>query len=374
VQNTAIHWLVYVYTGSTAKLGLFTLLTNMPVVLFTPLAGLIIDRQNRHKLFRLILTLSIFPPLCMGIFFVFWRFNFYVLVLFSLLGQLLSAVDMPLRQVYISSIVPQRYLTQALSFQALSFHTSRILGSALGGYLIVLFSPVVNFCLNALSYLPFLIFLKKISPGKTELPSSQKKSLKKDFVELFTFLNRVKVAYFLILQVSLFSFLGVSYPIVLPKLAVEVYSGLATDYGFLSSVLGCGAMLGALTLGISKTSEKDVCKRVWTTQILFSLALLLISLNQNKIFTSLAVFLMGFSFTNFFPLINTSLQRLTPEALRGRVMSLFTLAFIGTVPFGQFFVGFLVDVLGIKVLSFALSLCIMITSSLFYFKTQNFND
>jgi len=371
VQNTAVYWLVYVNTGSSAKLGLFSLLTTMPGVIFTFFAGTIIDRQDRWRLFRLILSLSILPPLSLAIFFSLFGFNLYFLAFLILIGQILSAVDMPLRQVCISTIVPPRYLTQALSFQALSFHTSRILGSYLGGYTMALFSPVVNFWLNALSYLPFIIFLKWIKPENTEFCITEKRSLKKDLFELYKFLKHAKLAYFLILQVAVFSFLGVSFPIVLPRLAIEAFSGSAIDYGLLSSILGCGAMLGALSLGLRSSESQRVCKKVWLTQLLFSLSLILIALSQNKWLTLLAILLMGFSFTNFFPLINSSLQRLTPDVLRGRVMSLFTFAFTGTVPIGQLFSGFLVDILGIKVLSFALSLSIMFISSLFYLKMQS---
>ncbi len=370
VQNTAVHWLVYVNTGSSAKLGLFSLLTTIPGVIFTLFAGSIIDRQSRWRLFRLILSLSILPPLFLAIFFSFFGFNLYFLALLTLIGQTLSAVDMPLRQVCISNIVPPRYLTQALSFQALSFHTSRILGSSLGGYVMALFSPVVNFWLNALSYLPFIIFLKRIEPENTEFCITERRSLKKDFSELYKFLQQVKLTYFLILQVAVFSFFGVSFPIVLPRLAVEAFSGSAIDYGLLSSILGCGAMFGALSLGLRASESQKVCKKVWLTQLLFSLSLVLVALSQNKVLTLLGIFLMGFSFTNFFPFINSSLQRLTPDVLRGRVMSLFTFAFTGTVPVGQLFSGFLVDLLGIKALSFVLSLSIMFISSLFYLKTQ----
>jgi MFS family permease len=374
VQNTAVHWLVYINTGSSSKLGLFSFLTTMPGVVFTLFAGTIIDRLDRWRLFRIILLLSILPPLILGIFYSLFGFNLYIVALLTLIGQILSAVDMPLRQVCISNIVPPRYLTQALSFQALSFHTSRILGSSLGGYLMSLFSPAVNFWLNALSYLPFIVFLRRINPENTELCISEKRSLKKDFSELYKFLRQVKLTYFLILQVAVFSFLGVSFPIVLPRLAVEAFSGKALDYGLLSSILGCGAMFGALSLGFRTSESQNVCKRVWLTQLLFSLSLLLIALSQHKVFTLLGIFLMGFSFTNFFPMINSSLQRLTPEGLRGRVMSLFTFAFTGTVPIGQLFSGFLVDILGIKVLSFALSLSIMFISSLFYLKTQRLEE
>ncbi|NAZ30550.1 MAG: MFS transporter [Caldimicrobium sp.] len=370
VQNTAVHWLVYINTGSSAKLGFFSLLTTMPGVVFTLFSGSIIDRLDRWRLFRIILLLSILPPLFLGIFFSLLGFNLYIVVLLTLIGQILSAVDMPLRQVCISNIVPPEYLTQALSFQALSFHTSRILGSSLGGYLMALFSPEVNFWLNALSYLPFIVFLRRIKPENTEVYNLEKRSLKKDFSELYKFLRQVKLTYFLILQVAVFSFLGVSFPIVLPRLAVEAFSGKALEYGLVSSILGCGAMFGALSLGFRASESQNVCKRVWLTQLLFSLSLLLIALSQHKVFTLLGIFLMGFSFTNFFPIINSSLQRSTPEGLRGRVMSLFTFAFTGTVPIGQLFSGFLVDILGIKVLSFALSLSIMFISSLFYLKTQ----
>jgi len=333
-------------------------------------SGAIIDRTDRWLLFRRLLFLSIFPPLFLSLTYYIFGFNLYLLLFFALLSQLLSSLDLPLRQVCISSIVPPSQLTQALSLQAFSFHTSRLFGSSIGGYILSLAGPSLSFLLNAISYVPFILFTGRIAPLRKGFASPEERSLKRDFAELKEFLLKERLVLFLILQVAFFSFLGVSFPVVLPKLAVEFFSGGAVDYGLFSGGIGFGAMLGALSLSLTRLDHAGELRHVYLTQILFCLSLILLATSKLREHALLSLFIMGFSFTNFFPIINSVLQRLTPDNLKGRVMSLFTLAFTGTVPFGQVFSGLLADLFGIKALCFLMSLGIIILSTVFRIKMK----
>ncbi len=365
----SVYWEVYAYTKSAANLGFFVYFTTFPNIIITPLAGILIDRIHRWKLFKKIITILTFISLLIALMFHFNLFNLYLFGFLILLFNSFSAFDMPLRQVIISSLVPPLVLTQALSLQALSFHSARILGSSLGGLILSFRFPALNFWINALSYLPFLLFACLTKPLKNFTKKQERISLREALLEVIKFCRQKKILRILLWQTAFFSFFGVSFSVLLPKFAAEILKGSALEYGILSSLLGIGAIFGALNLSIFHQATKPLY-HLLLTQILFSLSLVLLRVAWDNNLVYFSIFLMGFSFTNFFPLINSTLQRLTPESLRGRVMSLFTLCFTGTTPFGQLFFGIMGEEIALKNLLLFLSAVIILISLFFYFSLK----
>ncbi|MFN3921881.1 MAG: MFS transporter, partial [Caldimicrobium sp.] len=113
IQTTALHWLIYNFRHSTSDLGLFIFLTTFPSIFITLFSGFLIDRFNKKSFLKLLLCLSIFPPLFMGLLVYLGYFNFWIFLFLSFLGTVFASIDMPLRQVFISEIVPPLYLTKA---------------------------------------------------------------------------------------------------------------------------------------------------------------------------------------------------------------------------------------------------------------------
>ncbi|MFN3406889.1 MAG: MFS transporter, partial [Caldimicrobium sp.] len=157
IQTTALHWLIYKIRNSTADLGLFVFLTSFPTIFLTLLSGFLIDRFDKKRFLQVLLFFALFPPLIMMILVSWGYYNFWTFLILTFLSSGIAAIDMPLRQVFISEIVPSFYLTKALSLQAISFNSARMLGPALAGYLLQHFSTAYCFFLNALSFFLMLV-------------------------------------------------------------------------------------------------------------------------------------------------------------------------------------------------------------------------
>lgn len=374
MHTTAQNWLVYELTGSSFYLGLLSFFSSSPIVLFGLIAGFLIDKFNRKKFLILITFLSIFPPLILGFLVQKAWVSFWQIAFLAFLLNSFSSIDMPLRQVFISEIVPLKLLTQALSVQAFSFNLARMLGPALAGFIISYYSLYVCFYLNALSFLPFLLFLIFfIQPQTSEVKelSSQTLNLKKEVKEIILFLKNNLTLLAVLLSVSNFTFFGISTLILLPVIVHQLYGGEAKEFGILSSFIGLGAILGSLYVFI----KKEISQKL---EHLFK-ALLLMGFSMVGLvfcpFWSLTLFLsllIGFSFTNFFPIANSYLQENTPSQLRGRIMSLFTISFMGVTPLGNFLIGFLAEYLSLKTL-LLFYFVLLLSFQLLIFKTLTKN-
>lgn len=345
IYNTAVVWLVYELTKSSFYLGIFSLVNSIPAILITLLSGPLIDRFDRKNLMSFLLFLSVFPSLFLGVLTQLKMVTFFHVLILSTIASSLSAIDAPLRQVFISEIVPSNYLTKALSFQALSFNLARMLGPFVAGVILSKDGIFTCFYLNALSYIPFFFFVKFfIKPeGVRKSPSLEKrKTFIKSLIELFGFLKDNKNVLMVILATSNFTLFGTSLMILFPLIVDKVYQGGGKEYGFLSSVIGMGAILGASYIIFRKETQDKLFTLLLATSI-FCFGVLGINLFQNWTLTLIFCFLIGFSFTNFYPVANSYIQEHTPQEIRGRVISFFTLSFIGVHPLGGFLVGFLAE-------------------------------
>ena len=348
IQNTAQIWLVYELTWSALYLGIFNFLSSFPTIIFTFISGILIDLFDRRKMLSLIAFFSIFPPLILGILTQFKLVTFWQVTFLAFLSGCLSALDVPLRQVFISEIVPMKFLTKALSFQALSFHTARMLGPFFAGLIISYGSLYQCFYINALSFIPFFIFLTFFikTTKQKEVKKIEKGEMRGSYKEVYEFLKREKKILNVIFSVANFTVFGATVMILLPIFVHKVHGKGGKEFAFLSSVLGLGAIFGATSVIFTKPIS-DKIKHLFKTTIILSLGLLGLNLIKNWYFTLFFCFIIGFSFANFFPIANSYLQENTPDHLRGRIISLFTLAFLGMHPIGSFIAGFLANKIGL---------------------------
>lgn len=351
VYNTAVTWLVYDLTRSSLYLGIFSLANSIPAILVTLLSGFIIDCFDRKKLMSFLLFLSVPPSLLLGILTQSSFVNFTYVLFLSLIASSISAIDAPLRQVFISEIVPSNYLTKALSFQALSFNLARMLGPFIAGIILSQTNIWACFYLNALSYVPFFLFVtffikpqfshKHLIRGGGTFVGS--------VTELFKFLKTNRNVLSVILAISNFTFFGASLMILFPVIVDKVYGGGGKEYGFLSSMVGVGAILGAIYV-ILKRDLQDKLLNLLVATFIFCAGILGVAFSENWVLTLVACFLIGCSFTNLYPIANSYIQEHTPSELRGRVISFFTLSFIGVHPLGGFLVGILAASFSLKLI------------------------
>ena len=370
VQSTAQIWLVYELTWSALYLGIFNFLSSFPTIILTFISGVLTDLFDRRKMLSIIAFFSIFPPLILGILTQFKLITFWQVTFLAFLSGCFSAIDTPLRQVFISEIVPMRFLTKALSFQALSFHTARMLGPFFAGVIISYGTLYQCFYINALSFIPFFIFLTFFikTQKQVEIKKIGREEIKRSYKEVYNFLKKEKKILNVIFSVANFTVFGAAVMILLPIIVHKIYGKGGKEFAFLSSVLGLGAIFGASSV-IFRKPISDQIKHLFKTTIILSLGLLGLNLIKNWYFTLIFCFIIGFSFTNFFPVANSYLQENTPDHLRGRIISLFTLAFLGMHPVGSFIAGFLANKIGVHAtLSLYITLLLFLNTFLLGFK------
>ncbi len=315
------------------------------------IGGVLIDKFNKKNFLTLINLFSIFPPLILGILVQTQSVYFWQITFLAFFLNCLSAIDLPLRQVFIGEIVPPGLLTQALSIQAISFNLARMIGPALAGLIISYYSISLCFYLNALSFIPFLLFLlffiyPQTSESKPKL--TQNFSLKSDLKEIVSFLKAKPSVLAALLSISNFTFFGISVLILLPVIVHKFYGGKAKEFGFISSTIGLGAILGSIYIFLKKEIPQKL-KHLLKASLLLGFSIIGITFSPSWWLTVLYSLLIGFSFTNFFPIANSYLQKNTPSNLKGRIMSLFTISFLGVSPIGNFVIGVLADNFPIKI-------------------------
>ncbi|MCS7198812.1 MAG: MFS transporter [Caldimicrobium sp.] len=349
IQTTALHWLIYSMRFSTADLGLFVFLTSFPSIFVTLIAGFIIDQLSRKKLLQVLILFSMVPPLLIFFIVYFEKQTFELLLLLSFFSSVFSSIDMPLRQVFISEIVSSKYLTQALSLQAFSFNSARMLGPALAGFIIDHIALSFCFLVNFFSFIPLFLFTFFIKYATSFKRSTGKFELREEVLRFLSFLKKEKKIPVILLLISSFTFLATSVLILLPLLTLQVLRGSAKDFALLSSATGVGALVGALT-GFFRRERLTDMGQLMLAHIFWIFGMIGLIFGDSFPIYFMSMFFVGMSFTNFYPVANGLLQKHTPQELRGKVMSLFSVAFLGMAPLGQMFVGFLAEYISIKVL------------------------
>lgn len=358
IQTTALHWLIYDLNKSSYELGLYSLITNLPGVIITLLAGFIIDRFPTKRLLQIILSLSLFPPLMFILLLELQKYNFWLLLIPGLIASFLSSIDMPLRQVFIGEIVPTRYLTQALSLQAFSFNSARMLGPLIAGAILP-HSAVLCFWVNFFSFLPFLIFTFSIEGGKGPKETKKRLSLNSEVNDFLRLLRTRAEILLLLLLVATFTFLATSIIILLPMIVHEYLNGSSREFGILSSAVGIGAIGGAIMVFLTRKSNVEL-NQLLRAHFLWVVGIIGLIFARNFQIYYFSLILIGMAFTHFYPVANALIQKKSNMEHKGKVMSLFTVAFIGVAPLGQFFVGFLSEILDLTVLLLLISVLLII--------------
>ncbi len=342
INNTALQWLIYKVTHSSFYLGLTNFLSSFPIILLGFFTGFFIDKYNHKELFTSVLFLSVLPPLGMGLCMQIGALTFSKIAFFVFFAGCLSAFDVPLRQVIISDIVPLNFLTQALSLQSLSFNIARMIGPMIAGWFIARNSFSTCFYLNALSFVPFLFFMKYFInlPETKKISPAKKFSFFSSLKEAFMYVRKKLYLLKVIVAVSIFTFFGASLLVLLPLIVHQGLKGGAKEFALASSSIGMGAILGALSVTFRKVF-KDKRFHLFLANVILATGLFGLSLVKSLFFLLAFCLLIGFSFTNFIPIANSFLQEECSPEMRGRIVSFFSMSFLGIYPFGTLTAGFL---------------------------------
>jgi MFS family permease len=343
MQSVAQSWLVYRLTGSSLLLGSVGFASQIPVFLVAPVGGIIADRHNRQHVVigtqtaSMLLAFTLAALTLTGVVQV-W----HIFVLASLLG-VVNAFDIPGRQSFLSDMVGREDLMNAIALNSSMFNGARIIGPAIAGILVARIGEGWCFFANAVSYIAVIIGLLMMRVrGRSHRVSGSPLA---HIVEGFRFVRHTGPIRAILLLLGLVSLVAMPYTVLMPVFADKILHGGARGLGILMGATGVGALLGALTLA-TRSGARGLGRWVALSCGGFGLSLVLFSLSRSFWISAALLLPVGFCMMLQMSSSNTLVQAMVPDHLRGRVMSVYSMMFMGMAPFGALFGGALADRLG----------------------------
>jgi MFS family permease len=345
VQLVAQNWLVYRLTGSPAMLGMVNFVGLVPSLPMGLWAGWLADRFDKRRLVliaqvTLFVQASVLAVLTLTGLVQVW--HVMVLAFFSGLAQ---ALDTPARQSFVVELVGKEDLTNAIALNSTIFNVARSAGPAVAGLLVIAVGEGFAFGINAISFLPVIGALmimrtRSVRHATKEAPHRQ-------IAEGFRYIGNDKMVWVIISIVGVSAFFVMPYSVLLPVFAQEVFGGGADIYGFLMTCVGAGALVGALTVAsLGPASRRGPLLNAAT--IVFASLVLSFAFIRTLWLAAAALTATGFFFVVQNSLANTLIQLSVPDRLRGRVMSIYFLVFMGAMRLGALQAGYVARYTSVK--------------------------
>jgi MFS family permease len=343
MQTVAQSWLVYKLTGSSLKLGAVGFASQIPVFLMAPVGGMVADRVNRHRVVIATQVASMILALILAALTLTHVVQvWHIFVLAALLG-VVNAFDIPGRQSFLVDMVGREDLMNAIALNSSMFNGARVVGPAIAGILLVKIGEGGCFLANGISYIAVIIGLLMMRVDAR--PRSTSDSPLDDIIEGFRWVSHTGPIRALLLLLGLVSLVGMPYTVLMPVFADHILHSGAKGLGILMGFTGIGALLGALTLAV-RTGVRGLGRLISICCAGFGVSLIVFAFS--KIFWLSAALLIpvGFFIMLQMACSNTLIQAMVPDALRGRVMALYSMMFMGMAPFGALLGGAMADRLG----------------------------
>lgn len=367
MQTMAMSWLVYRLTKSTILLGTVGFVSQVPALILTPLAGVLADRGNRLRKLVIIQALAMLQAFILAVLVLTGRIEVWHILLLSAFLGCITAFDIPIRQSFVIEMIERREdLGNAIALNSSLVNGARLLGPSIAGILIAAVGEGVCFLLNGLSYLAVLgaLLAMRMRPDKhMERQSKILGEIREGFIYAFGFLP---IRYLLSL-LALMSMAAISYQVLMPVFAEELLHGGPNALGFLMGFSGVGALTGTIYLA-SRRNVRGLGRVIVAATFIFGSGVIAFSFSRQLWVSMLLMIFIGFGMIVQMASCNTILQTIVDDDKRGRVMSLFTLAFIGTTPFGSLFAGWLASKIGAPQTVLAAGICAIAGSLIFAWK------
>ncbi|MFA5784656.1 MAG: MFS transporter [Phycisphaerae bacterium] len=338
MQRIAASWLAYRLSDSALILGVVSFSGQIPSFILAPLGGLVADRYSKHRILVLTQILSMLQALVLSLLVLTGKIQIWHLALLSAMLGIINAFDMPTRQAFVVEMLEdQKDLGNAIALNSSMVNGARLLGPSIAGILIAVTGEGICFLLNAISYLAVIISLlmMKLKPYKIQHAATHPlHQLKDAFVYSFGF---APIRY-IILLLAIVSFTGMPYAVLMPVFARDILHGDSSTLGFLMGASGIGALTAALYLASRKT-VLGLGKMLVVATLTFGASLMIFAISKSLWLSMPMLFFAGAGMMINLAACNTILQTMVDDDKRGRVMSIFAMAFMGMVPFGSLIAG-----------------------------------
>jgi len=345
IQRIATPWLVYNLTGSALLLGVVGFAGQIPTFVIAPFAGVLTDRWNRYHILIATQIAAMIQALILAFLYFTGTIEVWHIILLSIFLGFVNAFDIPARQSFVIEMVEKKEdLGNAIALNSSMVNGARLLGPSIAGMLIAFTGEGICFLLNGLSYLFVIVSLlfMKVAPRKI---NNKNTSVLTELKEGFNYAIGFTPIRYIILLLALVSLMGMPYTILMPVFAKEILHGGSHTFGFLMGASGLGALTGALYLA-SRKSVLGLGKIIPLAAGIFGFGLITFSLSRYFLLSLILMIITGLGMMLEMASSNTLLQTIVDDDKRGRVMSFYTMAFMGTAPFGSLLAGWLANIIG----------------------------
>jgi MFS family permease len=334
MQQIAMSWLVYRLTNSAFLLGVIGFSSQICSFIFSPFAGVLSDRWNRHHILVVTQSLAMVQAFILASLTLMGVVAVHQLIILAIFLGLVNAFDMPTRQAFVVEMVEKREdLGNAIALNSFLFNGARLVGPSIAGILISILGEGMCFLLNGVSFLAVIIALlaMKMTPNKRESEKTHVwQGLKEGFAYAFGFPPIRSILFFL----GWVSLVGMANTTLMPVFAKDILHGGPQTYGFLMGAIGVGAIIGAIFLA-SRRSVLGLGRIIAIASAILGIGLISFSLSHLLWLSLFLLLLTGFGMMVHMASSNTILQTMVDDNKRGRVMSLYSMAFMGMAPFGS---------------------------------------
>ena len=345
MQSVAQAWLVYRLTGSAVLLGTVGFASQIPVFLLSPLGGVVADRRDRRRVLMATQAVAMLLALTLAALTLTERIQVWqVLTLAALLGAA-NGFDIPARQSFVVELVGRQDMVNAIALNSSMFNGARIVGPAVAGVVIAAVGEGWCFFANGVSYVAVLASLAALRLPRRPDSAPGRASPVAQILEGWRFVARTAPIRALLLLLGLVSLTGMPYAVLMPVMAEDVLHAGASGLGLLMGASGLGALAGALVLA-RRTSLRGLGTWVASAAFAFGVALIVFSLSRHFWLSVLLLLPVGFAMLLQMSSSNTLIQSMVPDQLRGRVMSVYSMMFMGMAPLGALLAGALAETVG----------------------------
>ena len=345
MTRLATSWLVYRLTGSAFLLGIVGFAGQIPTFLFAPFAGVWLDRLNRHKVLVVTQFLAMLQSFALAALTLTKHINIREIIFLSAFQGLINAFDMPSRQAFVVQMVEDKQdLGNAIALTSSMVNLARLIGPSLAGAVIALSGEGFCFLVDGISYLAVIASLLAMQIKSVPMKHTAD-SMLTQFKEGWAYVSGFAPIRVILLVFAIVSLMGWPFTVLMPIFAGKILKGGPHTLGFLMGAVGIGALVSAASLAVRK-SVLGLGRMIPMSTAAFGIALIFFGMSRILWVSLLLVLVCGFGMMQQMAASNTIIQTIVEESKRGRVMSFYTVAFVGMAPFGSLFAGALAHSIG----------------------------
>lgn len=345
MQSIAMSWLVYRMTGSALLLGVVGFSSQIPTFILSPFAGVFADRYNRHRIVIITQALSMIQAFILAYLTLTGKIQVWQIIALGFFLGCVNAVDIPTRQAFLIDMVEKKeMLGNAIALNSAIFNGARLIGPTIAGILVAVVGEGICFLINAISFLAVIASLLMMKLTKREEKGGEAhvmQELKEGVIYAF----ESRPIRMILLLLSIISMLGMSYVVLMPVFARDIHHGGPGTLGVLMAAIGVGALIATLYLAARK-EPPALEKMIPVSATIFAGSVVLFALSRVLWVSIILLIVTGFGFLATTASSNTILQTIVHDDKRGRVMSFYTMAFMGMAPIGSLFAGVLAHKFG----------------------------